>query len=62
MKQTRLKHLPEDERREAQYDPRNQRSSAPQRMALSFWFIVLIFLALGLTAIWIMNRAHFAPW
>jgi hypothetical protein len=57
-----MSYIHEDERREAQYDPRNQRSSAPKRMALSFWFIVLIFLALGLSAVWIMTRTHFSPW
>jgi len=48
----------EDSRREAQYDPRNKRSSAPKKIRLSFLVIVLIFIALGLTAVMIMLRAH----
>jgi hypothetical protein len=51
-----MAQLHEDERREAQYDPRNKRSAVPKRVALSFWWIVLIFIALGLTAVLIMLR------
>jgi len=48
----------EDPRREAQFDPRNKRSAANKRLAWSFVMIVLLFLALGLTAliIWTGNR------
>lgn len=48
----------EEERREAQFDPRNKRSGVPKRVALSFWWIVLIFIALGLTAVLIMLRTQ----
>jgi hypothetical protein len=48
----------EDERRQAQYDPRNKRSEAPKRMAFSFWIVVLIFLALGLTSIILLTHAR----
>ena len=53
-----VEHLQEDERREAQYDPRNKRSAVPKRVTLSFLWIVLIFIALGLTAILIMLRTQ----
>jgi hypothetical protein len=41
----------DDPRQEAQYDPRNKRSSSVKRIRWSFLMIVLIFLALGLTAV-----------
>ena len=50
--------MQEDERRQAQYDPRNKRSEGPKRMTLSFWIVVLIFLALGLTSVIILTRAQ----
>jgi hypothetical protein len=53
-----VEHFQEDERREAQYDPRNKRSAAPKRLVFSFWWIVLAFLALGLTALLIMLRTQ----
>lgn len=43
----------EDPRREAQFDPRNKRSGAKNRLNWSFLMIVLLFLALGLTALMI---------
>jgi len=49
-----MAHIDEDPRREAQYDPRNKRSAVPQRVSLSFCFIILVFIALGLTAVLIM--------
>ena len=57
-----MKDVHEDERRDAQYDPRNKRSAVPKRVMLSFWWIFFIFLALGLTAALIMSRGAFRPW
>jgi hypothetical protein len=47
--------MEEDPRQEAQYDPRNKRTSSVKRIRWSFVLIVLIFLALSLTAmkIWL---------
>jgi hypothetical protein len=47
-------HVDDDPRQEAQYDPRNKRTSAVKRIRWSFVLIVLIFLALSLTAMKIM--------
>lgn len=44
----------DDPRQEAQYDPRNKRTSSVKRIRWSFVLIVLIFLALSLTAVRIM--------
>jgi hypothetical protein len=43
--------MEEDTRQEAQYDPRNKRSSSVSRIRWSFVVIVLIFLALSITAV-----------
>ncbi len=45
----------DDPRQEAQYDPKNKRKSSANRIRWSFVLIVLIFLALTITAekIWI---------
>jgi hypothetical protein len=45
----------DDPRQEAQYDPKNKRKSSVKRIRWSFVLIVLIFLALTITAekIWI---------
>jgi hypothetical protein len=45
----------DDPRQEAQYDPKNKRKSSAKRIRWSFVVIVLIFLALTITAekIWI---------
>jgi hypothetical protein len=48
--------MDEDPRQEAQYDPRNKRSSAPLRIRWSFVVIVLIFLALSITAVMIWTH------
>jgi hypothetical protein len=47
-------HVDDDPRQEAQYDPKNKRTSSVKRIRWSFVLIVLIFLALGLTAVKIM--------
>jgi hypothetical protein len=48
-------HADEDDpRQEAQYDPKNKRTSSVKRIRWSFVLIVLIFLALSLTAVKIM--------
>ena len=46
----------DDPRQEAQYDPRNKRTSSVTRIRWSFVIIVLIFLALSLTALKIWLR------
>ena len=43
--------MQEDTRQEAQYDPRNKRTASVKRIRWSFVVIVLIFLALSLTAL-----------
>jgi hypothetical protein len=43
--------MQEDPRQEAQYDPRNKRSASVKRIRWSFVVIVLIFLALSITAV-----------
>jgi hypothetical protein len=43
--------MEEDTRQEAQYDPKNKRSSSVKRIRWSFVVIVLIFLALSITAV-----------
>jgi hypothetical protein len=43
--------MEEDTRQEAQYDPRNKRTASVKRIRWSFVLIVLIFLALSLTAV-----------
>jgi hypothetical protein len=45
----------DDPRQEAQYDPKNKRKSSANRIRWSFVLIVLLFLALTITAekIWI---------
>jgi hypothetical protein len=43
--------MEEDTRQEAQYDPRNKRPSSVRRIRWSFVVIVLIFLALSITAV-----------
>jgi hypothetical protein len=43
--------MQEDTRQEEQYDPRNKRSTSGKRIRWSFVLIVLIFLALSLTAV-----------
>ena len=49
--------LQEDPRQEAQYDPRNKRrTGSVKRIRWSFVLIVLIFLALSLTAVAIWTR------
>lgn len=48
--------MQEDTRQEAQYDPRNKRTSSVNRIRWSFVLIVLIFLALSLTAVMIWTR------
>jgi hypothetical protein len=53
--ENRMKQMEEDPRQEAQYDPRNKRTSSVKRIRWSFVLIVLIFLALGLTAVKIMT-------
>lgn len=50
--------IQEDERRDAQYDPRNKRRHTGKRMNISFAIVVLIFVALGLTAVIIMSHAR----
>ena len=50
--------MQEDERRAAQYDPRNKRSAVPKRITLSFWVVVLIFVALGLTSVIVLTHAR----
>ena len=48
-------HADDDPRQEAQYDPKNKRKSSVKRIRWSFVLIVVIFLALTITAekIWI---------
>jgi hypothetical protein len=41
----------EEERSAVQSDPRNKVSSSVPHIRASFWFIALIFIALGLTAV-----------
>jgi hypothetical protein len=48
--------MQEDTRQEAQYDPRNKRTGSVKRIRWSFVLIVLIFLALSLTAVAIWTR------
>ncbi|HEX5228923.1 MAG TPA: hypothetical protein VFW44_14490 [Bryobacteraceae bacterium] len=43
--------MDEDIRQEAQFDPRNKRPATALRIRWSFWIVVLIFIALGLTAV-----------
>jgi len=50
-RENHMKQAEEDTRQEAQYDPRNKRTSSVKRIRWSFLLIVLIFLALGLTAV-----------
>jgi hypothetical protein len=49
--------MQEDTRQEAQYDPRNKRPGSAKRIRWSFVLIVLIFLALSLTALKIWTSA-----
>jgi hypothetical protein len=43
--------MEEDPRQEAQYDPKNKRTNSVKRIRWSFVVIVLIFLALSITAV-----------
>jgi hypothetical protein len=52
----RDQRMQEDTRQEAQYDPRNKRTGSVKRIRWSFVLIVLIFLALSLTAVAIWTR------
>jgi len=45
--------MDEDPRQEAQYDPKNKRPANASRIRWSFLIIVLIFVALSLTAVMI---------
>ena len=55
MQEENQMHADEDDpRQEAQYDPKNKRTSSVKRIRWSFVLIVLIFLALSLTAVKIM--------
>jgi hypothetical protein len=49
--------MKEDTRQEAQYDPRNKRPASAMRIRWSFVIVVLIFLALSLTALLIWTRS-----
>ena len=55
LQEVKKMHADDDPRQEAQYDPKNKRKSSAKRIRWSFVVIVLIFLALTLTAekIWI---------
>jgi hypothetical protein len=46
----------EDTRQEAQYDPKNKRPASALRIRWSFVIVVLIFLALSITAVMIWTK------
>jgi hypothetical protein len=55
---TRRTHMEEDVRSDAQYDPKNRQPATAKRIRFSFVMVLLLFIALGLTAVYIATGPH----